>query len=30
MAIQDSTGLAYELIPTTDQTILDFDAEIAD
>lgn len=30
MAMQVSAGLAYELLPTTDQVILDFDAEIKD
>ncbi len=30
MATQTASGLAYELLPTTDQAILDFDEAIAD
>lgn len=30
MATQTASGLAYELAPTTDQAILDYDALIAD
>lgn len=30
MATQSASGLAYELVPTTDQVLLDFDALFED